>query len=137
MLDPYKNNPITETIYSLLLAQGFSPELAKFIVAQSAFETGNYSSPIFHENNNLFGMKEPKQRKTTAIGTNRSHAVYTSISDSVIDYRNYWDYFKMPSDFQTIDLFCEALKKKKYFESGLDHYTKGVQFYYKKYYASK
>jgi flagellum-specific peptidoglycan hydrolase FlgJ len=56
------------------------------VIAQAIIESGNFKSNIFKENNNLFGMKMPAYRKTTAIGINRGHAVYSSWRESVIDY---------------------------------------------------
>ena len=56
------------------------------VIAQAIIESGNFKSNIFKENNNLFGMKMPEYRKTTAIGINRGHAVYSSCRESVIDY---------------------------------------------------
>jgi len=56
------------------------------VIAQAMIESGNFKSNIFKENHNLFGMKMPKYRKTTAMGTNRGHAVYSSWRQSVIDY---------------------------------------------------
>ena len=50
-------------------------------------ESANFKSKIFKENNNLFGMKMPKRRKTMAIGINRGHAKYSSWQASVIDYK--------------------------------------------------
>jgi hypothetical protein len=57
--------------------------------AQSKLETGNFTSKIFRENNNLFGMKEAKQRITTALGTKRKHAYYQDWTQSVYDYGYY------------------------------------------------
>lgn len=59
------------------------------VIAQSMIETGHWKSGIFLENNNLFGMKEAKQRITTAEGTNRNHAMYTNWRESVYDYAFY------------------------------------------------
>lgn len=56
------------------------------VVSQSILETANFSSLIFQENNNLFGMKEPSIRPTKAIGTNRGHAIYKHWTCSVEDY---------------------------------------------------
>ncbi len=56
------------------------------VFAQAIEESGHFKSEIFQENNNLFGMKMPWNRATTAIGINRGHAVYTSWRQSVIDY---------------------------------------------------
>lgn len=59
------------------------------ILAQAKLETGNFSSRIFKENNNLFGMREAKQRITTAIGTENNHAYYHSWQESILDYAFY------------------------------------------------
>ncbi len=34
------------------------------VLAQAKIESGNYTSKVFRENNNLFGMKEPNVRTT-------------------------------------------------------------------------
>ena len=67
-------------IYDLNIAH---PDI---VIAQAIIESGNFKSNIFKENNNLFGMKMPEYRKTTAIGINRGHAVYRNWRESVIDY---------------------------------------------------
>lgn len=58
-------------------------------MAQSMVETGHWKSNIFVENNNLFGMKEAKQRVTTAEGTQNNHAYYSTWRESVYDYAFY------------------------------------------------
>ncbi len=57
------------------------------MVAQSRLETGNYTSKVFREGRNLFGMKLPERRETTAVGEHRNHAKYTSWVSSVDDYK--------------------------------------------------
>ena len=56
------------------------------VLAQSILETGNFQSNIFRVNNNLFGMKEARQRCKTAKGTNLGHAYYDHWKESVMDY---------------------------------------------------
>ena len=56
------------------------------VLAQAKIESGNYTSKVFRENNNLFGMKEPNVRTTTALGTKNSHAYYLDWVSSVYDY---------------------------------------------------
>ena len=58
-------------------------------MAQSIVETGHWKSHIFRENHNLFGMKEAKQRVTTAQGTQNNHAYYSTWRESVYDYAFY------------------------------------------------
>lgn len=59
------------------------------VLAQAILETGHYDSRIYHENNNLFGMKQAKARATTALGTNLGHAYYEDWKQSVVDYALY------------------------------------------------
>lgn len=56
------------------------------VYAQAALESGNFTSTIFRENNNLFGMRMPERRETTAVGINRKYAVYSTWKSSVDDY---------------------------------------------------
>jgi len=59
----------------------------QIVFIQAEIESGHFSSPIFRENNNLFGMKMAERRKTVAIGVNRGHAKYSSWQASVLDYK--------------------------------------------------
>lgn len=56
------------------------------VLAQSMLETGHFESNVFRANNNLFGMKQARQRCTTARGTNLNHAYYDNWKESVMDY---------------------------------------------------
>jgi hypothetical protein len=73
-------------IHILKYVYGFGSISSKLIYAQSAHETGNFTSKVFEENNNLFGMRQAKVRKNFATGTNRGHATYKNLYDSVRDY---------------------------------------------------
>lgn len=59
------------------------------VLAQSILETGHYTSVIFLENNNLFGMKYPNGRITTCTGVSNDHAVYDDWYQSMYDYSLY------------------------------------------------
>jgi hypothetical protein len=63
------------------------------VLTQARLETGYYTSDIFQNGNNLFGMKYPKYRTTTAIGTYKGHAQYSNWIESVIDYRKFQDWY--------------------------------------------
>jgi hypothetical protein len=71
------------------MMKGLNIKFAWIPMAQSIVETGHWKSNIFVENNNLFGMKEAKQRVTTADGTQNNHAFYESWKESVYDYAFY------------------------------------------------
>src|SRR5882672_6857675 len=110
----------------------FSPgNLQKYIVekkirhphivyAQALLETGEFTSTIFKENNNLFGMKYVGDfrykygRPTTAVGSKYGHAVYTHWKKSVDDYILWQQMFKKTPTEKEDEYF--ALLRKKYAE---------------------
>lgn len=57
------------------------------VLAQAVLESGHFISKIAKQNNNLFGMRMPKIRETTAIGQRYGYARYYSWKDSVKDYK--------------------------------------------------
>jgi len=59
------------------------------VLAQAKLESGNFTSPIFKENNNLFGMKKAVVRLNVARSSSKGHAFYDTWQDSVIDYALY------------------------------------------------
>lgn len=56
------------------------------VLAQAELESGTGTSPLYKSNHNLFGLKEAKQRPTTALGTDNNHAYYDDWKESVLDY---------------------------------------------------
>lgn len=84
----------------LLFMKDLGIKYPETVLSQARLETGNFSSAVFRENHNLFGMKVAKKRPTTAIGVNRGHAVYRNWKDSVIDYALFQSYAvsKLPKD---------------------------------------
>lgn len=57
----------------------------EILLAQARHETGNFTSNIFRNNKNLFGMKKAHQRQTVCSGEEFGHAKYDSYEQSVID----------------------------------------------------
>lgn len=66
-------------------------------IAQAMLESGsNFDSNLFKEHNNLFGMKFPAQRSTTAIDkTKNKFSKYKNWQDSVLDYKLWQNALKM------------------------------------------
>jgi hypothetical protein len=56
------------------------------VFLQSQLETGYYTSDIFLNAHNCFGMRFPTRRPTVATGSYKEHAQYSHWYDSVIDY---------------------------------------------------
>jgi flagellum-specific peptidoglycan hydrolase FlgJ len=70
------------------------------VFAQAVLESGNFTSKLFQSANNLFGMKIPSVRESTAIGQTKSgYSKYDDWNFSVYDYFLWQDYmFKKHGD---------------------------------------
>jgi uncharacterized FlgJ-related protein len=77
--------------------------------SQSLLETMFFRSDIFNENNNLFGMKEPRVRMTTAVGTNRGHAIYEHWTCSVRDYKYWYEYMTRNRSYENYYHFLSSI----------------------------
>ena len=71
-------------LYDLLEAAGFRETYRRFIVAQAAHESGNFSSKVYKENNNPFGIKYIGQDE--AEGEKGGYAYYLTVGLAVKDY---------------------------------------------------
>lgn len=95
------------------------------VLRQAKLETYYFSSPIFRNNHNLFGMRLAENRETTAIGESETYAVYTDWRSSVKDYylwqilypktlnkykNNYYAFLKI-RHYSTKDRYYHILKQ--------------------------
>jgi hypothetical protein len=59
------------------------------VLAQAKLESGNFTSKVFKQNNNMFGMRKARQRVTSAQGEKNTYASYRDWVDCVYDYAMY------------------------------------------------
>jgi flagellum-specific peptidoglycan hydrolase FlgJ len=80
-----------ENLYKKIVESGvLFPEI---VFSQAILESGHFKSRLFLKNNNLFGMKIPRKRKTFAIGKGKSgYAKYSHWTKSVDDYIEWQKY---------------------------------------------
>lgn len=73
------------------------------VYAQAILESNRFTSSIFKENNNIFGMRLATQRITSAKGENNTYAYYSHWTESLIDYAlysaNYLSKLKTEEDY--------------------------------------
>lgn len=60
------------------------------VLAQAKQESAHFSSKLFVNNNNMFGMKMPTRRPTTAVRQKSSYAYYDTWVHSIIDQKIYY-----------------------------------------------
>ena len=56
------------------------------VLIQAKIESAHFTSDLFVNANNMFGMKLPRVRETLAVGEYKGHAMYKSWTDCVKDY---------------------------------------------------
>jgi hypothetical protein len=108
----------------------YSTEFIKMLTAVAMHETGVFSSNIYLENNNLFGMKLPTIRETRATGENRGHATFASLEDSVKDLELYLAEFDYKLNHTKIRDFVAEMKRNGYFTAPVTTYGNAVAKHY-------
>jgi len=56
------------------------------VYAQAILESGNFTSKMFKENNNIFGMKQARVRINLAKSTQYGHAYFETWEDCLLDF---------------------------------------------------
>lgn len=103
---------------------GLNETTAYLVLAQARLESGHFSSLVFHQNCNPFGMKQAKNRATTALGTHRGHAVYANLSHAACDFVLWMKETKMPLKIENpIEYVCH-LQQRNYFEEDIQKYNR-------------
>jgi hypothetical protein len=99
----------------------------RIITAQAMHESGVFTSLVFQENNNPFGMKQPEKRDTLAIGENRGYAVYETVKDSINDLVLWFEYNAIPLNFQSPSAYAAKIREYGYYESPYADYTSALK----------
>lgn len=81
----------------------------EIVVSQAILETGTFRSDIFNKNNNLFGMKHPRVRPTTSLGSDMGHAVYEHWTCSVKDYKLWYYYMTKKRKYDNYMAFLTSV----------------------------
>lgn len=102
-------------------------------IAVSRYETGNYTSNLYDNYNNLFGMRYPLIRDTTSYGSTPSgFAKYYTTEDSIKDLILYMQEFNYPKRFNSFYDQISFMKDKGYYGESLDYYYSGAKTVYDK-----
>lgn len=101
--------PVNDSIlYQFLIDNGaWYPEI---LVAQAKLESGNYTSNIFKNTCNLYGMKKVGKRQTTQNGTYNGYGVYNNWCLSALD-RMLWDMFTFKNVKPSREEYLKALEQ--------------------------
>ena len=104
------NKPLTkQALWKEINQAGIQyPDL---VFAQALLESGDLKSTITRLNKNVFGMKLPSIRSTTAIGQKRGHALFTHWTESVKDYKLYQEFVFKKKNITSRKAYIRYLNK--------------------------
>lgn len=144
----YTIEEIDQMIFDAALKYGYTERTAKYVIAQSRLETGNYKSKVKETDNNLFGMsyagkpgttkgsiKPPKERdkkcKSTGICANVNYyARYKTLQDSINDRLKRYDSItinnvtpQMLKDSTSAAQYAKLLKRRGYYTASENEYA--------------
>lgn len=106
--------PVTDET-ALCFMQQIGIEHPHIVLAQMKLESANYTSKLALENNNYFGMKQPRKRATTSIGEKNGYASYKSWVHSVLDYALWQkEYARELTENQYLDSLSSYAEDKSY-----------------------
>lgn len=135
---------IDNKIIAACTSQGLSLPHAQMIVGQAHLESADYSSPLFVDAFNLFGMTMPLKRPHPHIAGPSNHkqpkyevgkpnniqfvyAAYNTIEDSVLDLLDWHKYNKTDwTKISTASDYANYMKQKGYFTGNLQAYIKKI-----------
>jgi len=102
-MDPFKVDSLKSYLVQL------NVKFADVVYAQAQLETAGFTSNIFRENHNLFGMKQAMRRSSTNKGEQFGHAYYDTWRESVLDYALFQ--CKYLSEITTRDEYLQYLRQ--------------------------
>ena len=122
---------IANQIKVALERAGFSSDMVTYWIAISKFETANYTSSLFRNARNLFGMAYP------TIGIDYGYiqsseglkSKYETTQQSVDDLVEYLIGFNYPKTLGSINELVKFMKSKGYFTANEQTYLAGVKKY--------
>ena len=113
-------------LLTYLYNTGINNELSGFMVAQSAHETNGWTSDVFKEKNNAFGMMKPDLS---------DYYTYTGVQYSALDLVNWYtrhrnNILSLPLYVGNLKDYVNFLKRNNYFTDTEENYYNGCEYWY-------
>lgn len=104
--------------------------LSEYVFAQSMLESAQYSSNVYNNTFNPFGMGVPTKRTSIRIGEYNNFSKYDSFEQAIQDFREYLIYFNYPTSVKDITEYNNILVLKKYYTASPLTYLKGLKAFF-------
>jgi hypothetical protein len=123
-------------VRAVLLFSKYSA-LMKYVAAHAQLETANFTSRVYMQDHNCFGMKWTNERRgqvaTKGLLSPEGdyYAHYETDSASVLDLLKWFDATRFPVSVSSADEYANELKKRNYFGGPLATYIQILNKYLK------
>ena len=126
LMNNKSNIGYANTLLASLYNTGINNELSGYMVAQSAHETNGWTSDVFKNNNNAFGMMKPDLS---------DYYTYTDVQYSALDIVNWYtrhrnNILSLPLYIANLKDYVNFLKRNNYFTDSEENYFSGCQYWY-------
>lgn len=108
---------------------GYSDRMSDLVYAQARHETGDFTSRLYREQNNPWGMGCVAKRPTTQSACQNGYGSYKDLADAADDFVLYLNYFNYLPDYSTTHAYVQALAMHGYFTDSPVTYEKGLIAY--------
>jgi hypothetical protein len=95
---PFSEEALVETLKNCNVKYPY------IVLAQAKLESGHFSSKVFKQNHNMFGMRKAHQRITAAESEKNTYAYYRDWKDCLYDYAMY-----------QATVLCDVSNEEEYF----------------------
>lgn len=109
-------------------------QLLPYLKLQAKVESANYTSKLFREYNNAFGMGCVRQRKTTQVGCTdpvfdggQSKGIYRNVNESIKDQLLWLRARKFPLSVGSLSDFAYMMRKKGFYTTSQENYEKALR----------
>ena len=109
------------------IPESVKDEFIKILTAQAMHETGIFTSRLYLEQNNLFGMGHPIIRETTSTGDVRGFANYATLEDSVSDMLLCLAEFNLKPTYTDSKDYVKDIRQKGYFTAPFIDYHNALR----------
>lgn len=124
------------TINRQVIAQSEYGSYADFVIAQAKHESANFTSKVYREDNNPFGMKWFPRRNslgtkgTPAPASEGKGMFYTRYDNDTLAFKDLLKWFRInrfPIGLTTVEEYAKALKAEGYYGDTVANYTKALK----------
>jgi hypothetical protein len=108
-----------------------SEDARLIITAHAMHESGVFSSRVFLEDNNAFGMHFPEKRETTAITQDeKNFAVFNSVSDSIDDLKLWFESHNESMEIDRPAAYAAKIREYGYYTDSYASYAASMKIHF-------